>query len=153
MEKSLHYKEKLKQTQKDLQEKSVALDQILTYLENERRIIQEQVLHNVRKLLLPALEKLKRKATKIEGKYLDLIQKNLQNLTDTFGRSLREKFPHLTLKEIEICNMIRNGFASKDIAALLRISHLTVEAHRHRIRRKIGISNQEINLTSFLQNL
>ena len=145
--------EKLQQTEKTLREKSIALDQILTYLENEKRIVQDQVFHNVHKLLLPTLEKLKRKATKVEIKYLDLIQQNLQTLTDSFGRSLRDKLPQLTLKEIEISNMIRNGFVSKEIAFLLKISHLTVEAHRHRIRAKLGISKQKTNLASYLQGL
>ena len=145
--------EKLEQTENSPREKSAALDQILKYLETEKRIVQDQVLHNIQKLLLPTLEKLKRKATKLETKYLDLIQQNLQSLTDSFGRSLRDKFPQLTLKEVEICNMLRNGFVSKDIAFLLKISHLTVETHRHRIREKLGISNQKTNLTSLLQNL
>ena len=145
--------EKLKQTEMLLREKSTALDQILNYLENEKRIVQDQVLHNVHNLLFPTLEKLKRKATNIEVKYLDLIQQNLQKLTDSFGRSLRSGFPQLTLKEIEICNMIRNGFVSKDMAFLLKISHLTVEAHRHQIRKKLGISNQKTNLASHLQSL
>ncbi|MHC4453627.1 MAG: helix-turn-helix transcriptional regulator [Planctomycetota bacterium] len=56
-----------------------------------------------------------------------------------------------TAKEIEVCNMIKNGLTSKEIASLLNISFLTIEKHRVNIRRKLGIINKDINLTSFLK--
>ncbi|MHC4268935.1 MAG: LuxR C-terminal-related transcriptional regulator, partial [Planctomycetota bacterium] len=40
-----------------------------------------------------------------------------------------------TAKEIEVCNMIKNGLTSKEIASLLNISFLTIEKHRVNIRR------------------
>ncbi len=146
-------KERLQKTEKALQEKDIALKQVLAHIEMEKEVIQSQVLGNISKLLMPVLAKLKRKATQIETKYLDLIQRNLENLTDSFGSGLPTSLPGLTHKEIEICNMLRNGFVTKDIAELLTISPLTVERHRHGIRKKLGISNQKINLTSYLQDL
>ena len=145
-------KERLRQTEKALREKSIALEQVLAHIETEKEVIQSQVLGNISKLLMPILAKLKRKATQIETKYLDLIQHNLENLTDSFASGLPTRLPGLTHKEIEICNMLRNGFVTKDIAELLRISPTTVERHRHGIRKKFGISKQKVNLTSYLQN-
>jgi DNA-binding NarL/FixJ family response regulator len=49
--------------------------------------------------------------------------------------------------------MVKNGLTSKEIASLLNISFLTIEKHRINIRRKLGIINKDINLTSFLKRL
>jgi DNA-binding CsgD family transcriptional regulator len=83
-------------------------------------------------------------------KYVDLLQYHLRKLTSSFGNKITEKNLNLTPREIEICNMVKGGLASKEISNLLSISYRTVEKHRRNIRQKIGISNKNINLTSFL---
>jgi PAS domain S-box-containing protein len=57
---------------------------------------------------------------------------------------------HLSPKEADICNMIRQSFSNKKIAHLLKVSPLTVGTYRNRIRKKLGIS-RKVNLTVFLQ--
>jgi len=59
----------------------------------------------------------------------------------------------LTPREIEVCDLIREGLPSKKIARALSISLKTVEKHRDNIRKKLGIANRRINLTPFLQSL
>ncbi|MGA1825533.1 MAG: helix-turn-helix transcriptional regulator [bacterium] len=59
----------------------------------------------------------------------------------------------LTLREIEICNLIKNGLSSKEISNLLYISLPTAEKHRNNIRKKLGIVKKNINLSSYLQNI
>ncbi len=59
----------------------------------------------------------------------------------------------LTPREIEICDMIKNGISGKGIAGIINISHGTIERHRNNIRRKLGIKNRKINLSSFLKTL
>jgi DNA-binding CsgD family transcriptional regulator len=49
--------------------------------------------------------------------------------------------------------MIKGGLASKDIAEFLKISPTTVERHRKNIRKKLDLTNQDVNLTTFLRNL
>jgi len=48
--------------------------------------------------------------------------------------------------------MIRRGLSSKEIANLLNISLNTVGRHRHSIRKKVDITNKNINLNTFLQD-
>jgi DNA-binding CsgD family transcriptional regulator len=57
------------------------------------------------------------------------------------------------LGQIEICNMIKNGITSKEIASLLNISLGTTERHRNNIRKKLDIVNKDINLSSVLRSL
>ena len=82
-----------------------------------------------------------------------MLQYHLEELTSSFGRKITEKSVRLTPREIEICNMVKGGLTSKEISNLLNISRQTVEKHRKNIRHKLGISNKDINLTSFLQKL
>ncbi len=134
-----------------LAKKNVALQEILTQIEAEKKLVKENVAANVETLLLPALEKLR--LTGVSEKYVHLLKQNLHQLTASFGRRISEKNGKLTPKEIEICNMIRHGLTSKEIAGLLNTALGTVEIHRINIRKKLGIANQDINLASYLQTL
>ena len=53
---------------------------------------------------------------------------------------------------VKICNMIRNGLQTKEIAQLCSISLATVNRHREHIRRKLGITNSKRNLVTYLQS-
>ena len=74
-------------------------------------------------------------------------------MVSSFGRKISREILHLTPREIKICDLIRNGFTSKEIADFLHIAFNTVEAHRTHIRKKLNISSQKINLTSFLNTM
>jgi DNA-binding NarL/FixJ family response regulator len=47
----------------------------------------------------------------------------------------------LTRREITVCEKIAEGMRNKEIAALLGVSHRTIEVHRKTIFRKMGVSN------------
>jgi DNA-binding CsgD family transcriptional regulator len=66
---------------------------------------------------------------------------------------MTEKTFKLTPKEIEIVGMIKLGLATKEISSLLNVSSQTIDKHRKNIRKKLGLSTKNINLTSFLQSL
>lgn len=59
----------------------------------------------------------------------------------TAGRTRTDRDPILTLREQEVLHLITQGKANKEIASHLAISIRTVEAHRARIMRKLGISS------------
>ncbi|GAJ15980.1 unnamed protein product [marine sediment metagenome] len=59
----------------------------------------------------------------------------------------------LTPLEIEFCTLIENGLISKEIAMLTNIICKTVGDHQKNIRKKLAITNKDINLASFLQHL
>jgi DNA-binding CsgD family transcriptional regulator len=58
----------------------------------------------------------------------------------------------MTPTEIAICNMIRNGMHTKEIAEARSVSEATINRHREKIRRKLKITNQDVNLATFLQS-
>ncbi len=134
-----------------LEQKNIALGEVLGQIEIEKKQIKENVIANAENLLLPIIQKLR--LTGESRKYVQLLRKNLQELTSSFGTRLTERGAKLTSREVEICDMIKNGLTSKEIASLLNISLRTVDAHRIKIRKKLGLINKDINLASFLNTL
>jgi PAS domain S-box-containing protein len=133
-----------------LEKKNIALSEILGQLEIEKKQIKDNVVANAENLILPIIQKLR--LTGEECKYVQLLQKNLEELVSSFGSRLIENAVKLTTREIEICNMVKNGLTNKEIARLLIISLGTTKRHRNNIRKKLGIINTDMNLASFLNS-
>lgn len=152
--------EQIKNQQTDLKnlnillgEKNTALREVISQLQQEKARIEERVLINVERLLLPALENMQKKGTRFELEYLNMLKRGLHELVSPFGEKLTSRMYSLTTREIEICNLIKNGFSSKEIGAQLNISYRTVQTQRNVIRKKLNILNQDINLRTFLLSL
>lgn len=111
------------------------------------------MLANVDNFLTPIIQRLRKGGESADEKHLEILQRNVEEITSSLGLSLERQWSKLTPKEIEICNMIKNGLSAKEIARLLHASYRTIETHRHNIRRKLGLSNKKENLTSFLKTL
>ncbi len=142
---------KLREQTASLEQKNVALKEILNQIELEKKRTKEDIFINVDKLLIPFLKKLRRKSGTFNGKWVDMIEHNLEELIVPFGRKISDKSIKLTPREVEISNMVKNGFSSKDISEFLNISLQTIERHRNNIRKKLGLVNKDINLRTYLQ--
>jgi len=125
------------------------MDQIIL----EKKNIEKKVIANIDQLILPLLKKLSHKSSRLEKENIDLLESNLNILTSSFGSEITKIVPKLTPRENEICNMIRGGLSSKEIANLLNISYRSVETYRNHIRKKLGLINKKVNLTSYLSSL
>lgn len=68
-----------------------------------------------------------------------------------FAKNLLEKFPTLSPAETKICTLLRVGLTSKEIAHMLTVSERSVENHRYRIRKKLGIG--ETNIIQFFNSI
>ncbi len=143
----------MEEDQRALSEKNVTLREVLSQIENEKKEIQDQIQANVNKVLLPMLINLQNHLSKEGQEYLQLFKKNLQDITSPFVNKLDVLYSKLTPREIEVCNMIKNGMPSKDIATTLRVSIETIHKTRYNIRKKLNILHEDVNLTSFLKTL
>lgn len=141
----------LKRQKSSLERKEIALKEIMEHVEREKDKIKKDIATNVEEILLPLLKKLRIKGG--SRKYVNLLQNHLNELTSSFGRKIIEKSIKLTPREIEICSMIKGGLTSKELSMLLNVSYRTIENHRKNIRKKLGISNRNINLATFLQGI
>jgi DNA-binding NarL/FixJ family response regulator len=61
------------------------------------------------------------------------------------------KINTLTLREIQIINLIKEGFSSSEIAADLQLAVGTVESHRYNILKKLDLKNAA-SLVNFINN-
>ncbi len=140
-----------KRSEQAIEQKNAALSEILQQIEFEKAKIKEEVAMNVEQVLLPALKKIRRKGTALDKKYIDVLEKNLKDMTSSFGIKVAGKQIKLSPREVEIANLIKSGVSSKEICNMLNISFKTVETHRNKIRRKLDILNKDINLTTYLK--
>ena len=129
------------------------MKEILSQIEIEKKQIGDYVVTNSEKLLLPLIKKLRKKDGNKNGKVYDLLENNVRNLTSNFGDKLSGKLIKMSPKEIEICNLIKNGFESKEISSFMGISIKTVDTHRRNIRGKLGLSGKKLNLTTYLNSI
>ncbi len=141
-----------RKAQEKIKEKNIALKELLAAVEQEKMKLKNQIASTVDQILLPALNKMIMDDGTYNKVYYDLLKNNLQELPASSGGNLRV-YSKLTPREVEICNLIKNGATSKDIANTINISIVTVNKHRERIRKKLVLSNKDINLASFLNNI
>lgn len=141
------------QTQKEaLNQKNLALRELLSQIEEEKTEIQKQVSLNVHKLIMPAVHKLRKTAGGDAAHQFDILEQGLRDLTSKFGARISAHALNLTPRQIELCNMIRNGLSNKEMAEALHLSVRTVETHRNTIRKRLGISAKDINLAICLRS-
>jgi len=145
--------EDLRRKNIELERKNSALTEVLEHIEHQKRQIKDEVIANVNELLIPMLDQLVSKGSAIDSIYLSLIKHSLEDLTSSFGRKITQKSYKLTPRELQICHMIKRGLSSKEIANFLNISLFTVGRHRHNIRKKLKITNETVNLNTFMQDL
>jgi len=135
-----------------LQEANTALRILLSRIEQEKQEIHGDIKTNVEKVLMPILHALASQLSPAQVKYVEMLQNNLEEITSPFISKLSLSYHSMTPTEIAICNMIRNGMRTKEIAEMRGISEATINRHREKIRRKLKITNQDVNLTTFLQS-
>lgn len=135
-----------------LQESNTALKIIMARIEQEKQEIRQEIKTNVDRIIMPILQALYVQVAPEKKKYVELLRTNLEDITASFVGQLTLRYRSLTPTEIAICNMIRGGMNTKEIAGLRKISESTVNRHRENIRRKLEITNQEVNLATFLQS-
>jgi len=141
----------LKVERQALQETNTALRTLMARIEEEKRETCRDIRDNVEKVIMPILHELLIVIPRQQRKYVELLRDNLEEITSPFIGTLAKKFRSLTPTEIQICNMIKSGLRTKEVAELRGISPATVNRHRERIRSKMGITNSDTNLTTFLR--
>jgi len=152
---------KLKESEMALKDKSAALKEVNTAMnvllknrEEDQADMENIIVANVKDLVLPFLEKLSRsQLDEKQATYVEIIQSNISNIVSPFLRQIPMKFFDLTPTEIQIADLVRKDKTTKEIAQILNASSKTVEAHRNRLRKKLGLTNQRIQLRDYLMTL
>lgn len=145
--------ERVRERTAELGGMNAALEVLLRKREADREELEQAVLANVRRRILPALERLEAVCSREASALTAEIRKGLQELTDPFRHRLSTACQDLTPAELRVADLIREGLATKEIAARLGIGTATVDTHRHGIRRKLGLDTRRVNLRAYLLSL
>jgi DNA-binding CsgD family transcriptional regulator len=137
---------------KALQESNAALRAVLARIEEEKQEIYKHVRMNIDKILMPILHAFSLELPRAQRKYIEMLRTNLEEIASPFVSRLSSASLSLTPTEITICNMIRSGSRTKEIAQFRGVSTATISRHREHIRRKLKIANTGVNLVTYLQS-
>lgn len=151
--KTIKSEEKLFQEKIALEKDLLELDRFNQEIVLKCRNYEEKVKSSIDRLLAPLLNRLKMSAGVELQPFLQLIQKILEDLATDGKHKLVLAYSSLSEKEIEICNLIKCGYSTKEISEALELSEKTIQTHRSKIRRKLGISNKDVNLSTHLQSI
>jgi DNA-binding CsgD family transcriptional regulator len=132
---------------------NTALKVLLEQREKEKTEIKETLLTNVKKLVLPYIEKLENSHLNEDAQtFVNIIKSNIDDLISPLASNLSSKYFALTPAEIQIADLIKQGKTSKEIASMLNVSPKAVSFHRGNLRKKLGLLNKKINLRTYLQS-
>jgi DNA-binding NarL/FixJ family response regulator len=137
---------------KALQESNTAMRVVLSRIEQEKQEIRQDISINVEKILKPILHAMVLQLNPVQKKYAEVLESNLDQIASPFISRLSSSFGSLTPTEVSICNLIRAGMRTKEIASLRGISEATISRHREKIRHKLKLTNTEANLATYLQS-
>lgn len=138
----------------NLEEANTALKVLLRHREEDQNAMEQKVISNVKKLVLPYVEKMKGlRLTDNQATHLEIIETHLKDIVSPFLRNLTTEHFDLTPREIQIASLVKEGKTTKEITELLNISATAVDFHRKNIRLKLGIKNKKANLRSFLHTM
>ncbi|MDH6354954.1 tetratricopeptide (TPR) repeat protein [Dysgonomonas sp. PH5-45] len=162
--KQLDHEKKIKELQKKSQDEVIEAKsrEIASYsllLSNKNSILKEILNINTQ------LAKNKKDTEEYTKKINTIIKNNFQSETEwsdfkihfekvhpSFFDKLKQHRADLTENNLRICAYYRLGMSTKQIAQILHITPASVSIHRHRIKKKLGLGEED-GLDDFLRNI
>ena len=142
----------LKIYSESLEKANEALKVIIGGIGEQKREVETKIAQNLNLTVKPLLDQLKSQQLPDTAAFLlQSIEFSLSNIFSSFGFNNLKDGHLLTPKEMQICEMIRAGLSSKQIAKVFNISPQTVLVHRKRVRKKLSLAKSRTNLASFLK--
>jgi len=146
----------LKMAENELREKSLSLEEtnsalkaLLRNMEEAKKELEENVVSNIRVLVMPHVRRLARHSLAgTEKVQMDAIEAGLKNVASPLLRDLGQF--GLTPTEIQVANHVRDGRTTKEIIELMHSTKDSIDMHRYHIRKKLGMNKNKKNLRSYL---
>ncbi len=136
---------------RNLQEVNTTLNVLLQKREEDRKILEENLVANISSLVLPYIGGIRRNNLDAQQQLcLEAIEKNLSGIVSPLLKNIQQF--ELTPREIQIVSLIKDGKTTKEIARALGIGEGSIDTHRKNIRKKMGL-NRACNLQSHLRFL
>ncbi len=169
----LFSRQRIKNRQQSLNLKNIELEkiQIESDLEQKQKELAAYTIYRVRKneILSDIISRLNNSLVDLKDKNIPIIKEiieDLKNSTDFqiwdefelrflkvhegFYDNLAKEFPELTTNEKRLSAFLRLDFSTKEISSITNQSPHSINIARTRLRRKLGLSNTDTNLSAFL---
>lgn len=88
-----------------------------------------------------------------EGKIWEEFILRFKEVHSDFYNNLIEKYPNLSPNELRLCAFLKLNLSTKEILSMTGQSERSIVMARHRLRKKLGIESQDINLVSFISKI
>jgi tetratricopeptide (TPR) repeat protein len=72
---------------------------------------------------------------------------------NSYYEKLLVRFPELSPSELKLCALLRLNLSTKEICELSGQRPSTLDVARYRLRKKLGLSNSQVNLVTFLSQV
>jgi PAS domain S-box-containing protein len=143
--------QELENKSRSIEELNVALSILLSKVQEEKERVEERLVSNVEKLVLPYVERIRKgRLDEHQRLYLDIINTNLHEIISPLLRNIRQL--NLTPREAQVADLIKEGKSSKEIAAIIGLATNAIDSYRNSIRRKLGLNKVKTSLQSYLQS-
>ena len=148
----LKAKSELEEANSQLLETNNALSVLAKNLERIRTECETRIIQRTRTAIMPIIERLQqdRNLERYRTDF-DLLVGYVRDLTSDLASDINIA-EALSVTELRIASMIKNGMSGEEIARHLYISPSTVKTHRRNIRKKLDILNSGINLRAYLES-
>lgn len=148
-----HSQSELTDYAKRLEQSNEALKLIIGEIENQNRERERAVYRNLNSDVLTIIDQLKTERLPDSSRLLlDSLEFNLKSLFSPPIASLPRANALLTPQQTRVCDLIRSGLTSKQIAEVMGISPATVVVHRANIRKRLGLVESD-NLATYLRRM
>lgn len=134
-----------------LEESNTALRLFIRAMGEQKSAVQGAMAQNFHVTMKPIVDQLRAEPlTGRMGVLVDTLDRMLQRIAPAFSQDIMDPSSQLTLQEIRVCEMIKSGLGSKDIARVMGVSPKTIAFHRTNIRKKLGLSRSQRSLAVYL---
>ena len=129
-----------------LLKKNELIDDITRRLLELKKQFKGENVNNLSRIILD-LQSLNDKDVWTEFEY------RFQSVHEEFYQNLKAKYPKLSPSEIRLAAFLRLNMTTKEISSITGQSVNSLETARYRLRKKLGINNQEVHLVNFLLDI
>ncbi|MGL1935926.1 MAG: LuxR C-terminal-related transcriptional regulator [Fibrobacterales bacterium] len=150
--KILKKNEQLLEENEKLERQGDAAVNVIESMAEERKKSQARIYTSIVQLLEPAIHNLKFNNFSKKD-MVTLLESITLSLSGLGSEKIQSALKVLSAKELEMAHLIRQGYASKEIATFMNVGHQTVSSYRKNVRKKLGIQNASVNLREYLVDL
>lgn len=124
---------------------------LLNLMHDELKELKDSVRNEAGRLKIREL--IKRINSNLQDEeHLKVFEANFERVHHDFFTQLKSTYPDLTPKEQQLCAFVKMNLTNKEIASILNISVRGVETARYRLRKRLGM-NQDEDMAQFLERL